>query len=184
MPGRPSNTPEKDETGSAIAVLALVGRISLHPRPTGFSRLAPRPLPRVQTNLSNPPQSKPNGTGPAPASRRRAGWPGGNMGWIGKGAWGARLPWWRGRDMVAGVGQESVSPTCGPLNRMMYIIPPPLGLLQFSERFSVPRGWLANIVRRGSSAVNARSTFSAWKHCFKTTGSIVQQITDNLQTSA
>jgi hypothetical protein len=41
MPGRPSNTPEKDETGSAIAVLALVGRLSLHPHPTGFSRLAP-----------------------------------------------------------------------------------------------------------------------------------------------
>jgi hypothetical protein len=42
-----------------------------HPRPTGLPRHEDGPLPPPRINLSNPPQSKPNGTGPAPALRRR-----------------------------------------------------------------------------------------------------------------
>jgi hypothetical protein len=70
MPGRPSKG-ASPRTGSAIAGLALIGGVSLHPRPTGLPRHEDGPLPPPRINLSNPPQRKPNGTGPAPALRRR-----------------------------------------------------------------------------------------------------------------
>jgi hypothetical protein len=74
MPGRPSNTP-RDETGSAIAGLVLIGGVSRTPAATGLPRRSAGPLPPTAHQSLQSPQRKPNGTGPAPALRRRTEWP-------------------------------------------------------------------------------------------------------------